>query len=196
MITKRLAQKLANASNKEVSLSLEEKVYAEKHQLLVDGLTVIEIEKNNQFKDAIIERFHKETEELISEDKADFLTKPLAHLKENMHEFIYLESSSFDTIGVDAIAIEYDEVFEVYTAMFGLALQKKFASAMKTFLDEHFNSEKMNYSMMFSGEDGLWEVNLPLNYFNHFEENSTIEETYHFLYTLIFSLGEAVEQLS
>lgn len=193
MITKKLAPKIANANKNQVELLKEEKEYAEKHQLIADDLTVVEIAKGDQFNDAIIERFNKETEEQISTDSAVFLTTSLAHFKENPIEFLYLESSSFDIIGVDAIAVEYDEVFEVYTAMFGLALQKKFGPAMKAFLDGHFNAEKMNYSVMFSGQDGLWEVNLPLNYLDQFDVNFSLEETYHFLYKLIFSLIETVE---
>jgi len=193
MINKKLAQKITDATNNTIELLAEEIRYAEKHELLRDDLQVIEIAKNDQFNDAIIERFEKDTEESVSKDTFEFLKTPLTHFKEKKNEFLYLESTSFDVISVDAFAVEYDEVFEVYTAMFGLALQKKYAPDMKNFLDENFHSDTMNYSMMFSAGDGLWEVNLPLNYMKQFDENFSIEETYHFLYTFIFALMESVE---
>lgn len=193
MINKKLAQKITDATNNTIELLPEEIRYAEKHELLRDDLQVIEIAKNDQFNDAIIERFEKDTEESVSKDTAEFLKTPLTHFKEKKNEFLYLESTSFDVISVDAFAVEYDEVFEVYTAMFGLSIQKKYAPNMKDFLDENFHSDTMNYSMMFSAGDGLWEVNLPLNYLKQFDENFSIEETYHFLYTFIFALMESVE---
>ncbi|TQR19692.1 branched-chain amino acid aminotransferase [Psychrobacillus vulpis] len=136
------------------------------------------------------ERYDKETEELISKDSIEFLKTPLAYFKEKKNEYVYLQSESFDAIKVDGLVLEYDEVFEVYTAMFGLSLQKKFGSNIKTFINDHFHSEKMNYSMMFSGDEGLWEINLPLNYIDQFKEEFTIEESYEFLHTFISSLVE------
>lgn len=193
MISKKLSKKIEEASGNELALTKEEKAYAEKRQLLTDGLQVVEKDKKTQFNDAEIERFNKETEETISKDSIDFLQTALSHFKENKNEFLYMESPSFDMINVDAIAVEYDEVFEVYTAMFGLSLLKKFGPAMKEYLDDHFQSETMNYSIMFSGPDGLWEVNLPLSYISEFNEAFTLEETFHFLYTFIFALVESTE---
>jgi len=193
LIKKKLSQKITEATDQQLTLTTEEKDYAIQHQLLSETANIVIIEKEQLFTNAIIERFDKETEELISKDSYSFLQTPLVHFKEKLNEFLYLESPSFDVIGVDAIAVEYDEVFEVYTAMFGLAVQKKFGPAMKDYLDEHFHAENMNYSVMFAGNDGLWEVNLPLNYIDQFNENFTIEEAYVFLYSFIFSLVSTIE---
>ncbi|MDF2067093.1 branched-chain amino acid aminotransferase [Bacillus sp. Cr_A10] len=193
MITEKLSKKINEANGVEINLLIEEKDYAERHQLLSAEQKVVITEKNEQFSEAIIERFVKETDETVSKGTKEFFQSPLSHVKENQTEYVYVESKSFDIINVDAIALEFDEVFEVYTAMFGLALQKKFGGSIRDYLNQHFDSEKMNYSLMFSGEDGLWEVNLPLNYMAGFNEDTTIEQTYQFLYSFIFSLVEAVE---
>ena len=95
---------------------------------------------------------------------------------------------------MDGLVFEYDEVFEVYSAMFGLSIQKKFGPAIKTYLNEHYNEEKMNYSIMFSGDEGLWEINLPLDYVKGFNVELTIEEAFQFLQTFIASLVEATEK--
>lgn len=193
LIKKKLSQKITEATDQQLTLTYEEKDYAIQHQLLPETANIVLVEKDQLFTNAIIERFDKETEELISKDSYSFLQTSLVHFKEKLNEFLYLESPNFDVIGVDAIAVEYDEVFEVYTAMFGLAVQKKFGPAMKDYLDEHFHAANMNYSIMFAGNDGLWEVNLPLNYIDQFNENFTIEEAYVFLYSFIFSLVSAIE---
>jgi len=105
-----------------------------------------------------------------------------------MQEYVYLEANMLDVVSVDAIAVEYDEVFEVYTAMFGLFIQKKYTAEIRAFLDEHYNSEKMQYSIMFAGHEGLWEINLPINYIKGFDDSFTMEEVYQLLYSLIFKL--------
>jgi hypothetical protein len=193
MISKKLLKKIEE-TNSEVELFIEEKEFAERNNLLKEDQTVVIKEKNNQFSDGIIERYNKETDELISKESSGFLDSPLSYFKENQNEYLYMESESFDILGVDAIALEFDEVFEVHTAMFGLAVQKKFGQTLRDYLNEHFNSEKMNYSLMFSGEDGLWEVNIPLNYLDQFKENFTLKETMHFLFTFLFSMVEATEK--
>ncbi|GGA26451.1 branched-chain amino acid aminotransferase [Psychrobacillus lasiicapitis] len=141
----------------------------------------------------VCERYDKETEELVSKDSMEFLATPLSHFKEKKNEYAYLQTENLNALKVDGLVLEYDEVFEVYTAMFGLAVQKKLASKIATYLDKHYNKEKMNYSMMFSGDEGLWEINLPLNYINQFSENFTIEEAYQFIQSFITSLVEALE---
>ncbi|MEI4768318.1 branched-chain amino acid aminotransferase [Psychrobacillus sp. FJAT-51614] len=193
MISEKLNKKIKEANGEVINLLMEEKEFAERKQLISADQKVIITEKNEQYTNAIIERLDKETDESVSKGTIEFLRAPLSHFKEKQNEYVYIESESFDVINIDAIALEFDEVFEVYTAMFGLALQKKFGASIRDYLDQHFDSQKMNYSLMFSGEDGLWEVNLPLNYIAGFKEDFTIEQTYQFLYSFIFSLVEWVE---
>ena len=185
MITKKLTKKIEETASNNLVLTMEEKVFAEENLLLPEGSNVIQ---QKLFSDAILERYNKETDELISKESSAFLQTSISYFKENMQEFIYWETPILDVISVDAIAVEYDEVFDVYTAMFGLLIQKKYTAEIRAFLDEHYNSEKMQYSMMFAGNEGLWEINLPLNYINGFDDSFTMEDAYQFLYSLIFQL--------
>ena len=190
MITNKLTKKIEETTNNELMLTTEEKDFAENNQLLPEGVNVIE---QNLFNDCIIERYNKETDELISKESTAFLQKPLSYYKDNIQEYTFLESPVLDVVSLDAIAVEYDEVFEVYTAMFGLFIQKKYTPEIRAFLDEHYNSEKMQYSMMFAANEGLWEINLPINYLKGFNDSSSIEETYQFLYTFIFKLVSTIK---
>ena len=147
---------------------------------------------HNNFEYTVIERCDKETEELIASEKLNFLTEPLLYLKKNQNEFLYVESPSFESIRVDAIVLELDDVFGTYTAMFGLKLQKKFGIAIKAYLDEQLKGEGAKHSVMFSDKDGLWEVNFALNYAEGFNEELSLEEAYQFTYRFIEKLIEAV----
>jgi hypothetical protein len=196
MLKKQLEKHIAKALNtdeREIRLFPEEKEYSLKHQLLSSDLVVVELDVRNRFSDAVIERCHKETEELIASETLNFLKQPLAYLKVNLKEFLFVESTSLVNIGVDSIALEFDEVFERYTAMLGLKLQKKFGAAIKTHFDDHLLGDEVNYSVLFSDEDGLWHVNFPINNANHFQIDMSLEDAFELIYHFLFTLVVDVE---
>lgn len=141
-----------------------------------------------------IERSNKETEELIAEETTNFLTKPISYLKENMSEFLYIESPDFSAIKFDALSLEVDDIFKTYMVLLGLKVQKKHASTIKSYLDEELNGEILNYSIMFSGEDGLWDVNIPINYIEGFNEEMTIEQVLTLTSQFIEKLVKIIDQ--
>ncbi|WP_277585358.1 branched-chain amino acid aminotransferase [Psychrobacillus antarcticus] len=190
MITNKLTKKIEQSTGNEVALTNEEKDFAEKNQLLPAGVNVV---LQSFFNEAIIERYNKETDELITKESIEFLQSPVSYLKDNIQEYTFLETPVLDIVSVDAIAVEYDEVFEVYTAMFGLFIQKKYTAEIRAFLDAHYDAEKMQYSMMFAANEGLWEINLPINYLKGFDDSFSIEEMYQFLYSLIFQLIASIK---
>lgn len=148
-----------------------------------------------ELKEIYIERSSKETEELLAEETVDFLKTPITYLKENMSEFLYIESPTFDQIKTDALSIEVDDIFKTYMALFGLKVQKKHATTIKSFLDTSLKGELLNYSVMFSGDDGLWDINVPVNYIEGFNEEMTIEQTvsitYHFIKKLVLAIQQS-----
>ncbi|CAM3247400.1 branched-chain amino acid aminotransferase [Filibacter tadaridae] len=190
MLKKQLENYIAkNVNDDNIGLMHFEEDYARKHQLLSDDVTVVE--KAIHFH--VIELCDKETEELIHTENTDFLNTPVSYLKKNQNQFIYVESNEFERIGIDAVALEFDDVFETYTALFGLKLQKKFGDAIKGFLEANLSGDGVKYSVMFSGEDGLWDVNFALNFVSGFSENNSFDDVYQMLYHFIFKLGVAVE---
>jgi hypothetical protein len=167
-----------------------EKDYAEKHQLLSSH--VIAVEKSFHFQ--IIERCNKESEAVIQAENHSFLAEPVSFLKSHQEDFIYVEANDFGLVGVDAIALEFDDVFETYTALFGLKLQKKCGAAIKAYLDTHLQGDGAKYNVMFSGEDGLWDMNFALDFVEGFHESQSFEEVYELIYRFVFNLVEAVEE--
>jgi hypothetical protein len=145
------------------------------------------------FSDAYIERCDKETENMIKNETAAFLSQPLAYLKKNKQEFIYLESKLFDEIGVEAVSLEVDDVFGTYDVMLGLKLQKKFDKLLKEYLNEHLNGDEAKFDLMFSQEDGLWNLNFALNYVEGFKEDMLLSEAFIMIYQFLHSVVEAVK---
>ncbi|KOS71714.1 hypothetical protein AEA09_01645 [Lysinibacillus contaminans] len=179
--------------NEQANLALidVEKAYAKKHALLSNE----EITETTTLHVDVIERCDKVTEELLAEETAVFLTTPVQYLKEHPNEFVYVTSERLDVIRVDSFALEFDEMFGVYSALFGLRLQKKQSEFLRTYLTTHLQHEKMTYSVAFSGEDGLWEVNLALDAMDGFSEVQSFDEVLVHLYRFVFGLLEELEAI-
>ncbi|PKC52343.1 protoporphyrinogen oxidase [Rhizophagus irregularis] len=120
-------------------------------------------------EDLYIERCNKETEEVISQEAAAFLTTPVKHLKQNLNEFLYIESPAFDPIKTDAITLELDDVFKTYMVLLGFKVQKKHS-------------------------DGLWDLNIPLDFIEGFKEELTISEVIEITYNFLLGLTQTIEQ--
>ena len=176
-----------------IELHPEEKGYAEKHQLIPADVEVVEKTADSRFADAYLERCEKATVALVLVETPILLEEKVDHLKKHNGEFLYVESTLFDILGVDAISLELDDVFGTYTAMFGLKLQKKYQAAIKDYLDRHLSGEEGKYSVAFSSNDGLWDMNFALNYADGFKKDMTLLEAYNLIYTFIFTMLEEIE---
>jgi hypothetical protein len=183
----------SNQNGENIAVFKEEKEYAEKHQL--SPVPLNEKAADLRFSDAYIERCDKESENMIRNEPADFLNQPLVYLNKHKNEFIYLESKWFDFVHVDAISLELDDVFGTYDVMLGLKLQKKFAQSLKEYLNTHLSGEGAKFDLLFSNEEGLWNLNFALNDLNGFDENMTIGEGYRLIYHFMFKMIETIEEL-
>ena len=191
MLKSQLEQYLdAHTNEQNIPLFEVEREYAEKHQLLPAEVTVME--KDFQFQ--LIERCDKETEDVIRAEEPSFLQDSISYLKEHPHEFVYVESNAFELIRIDAIAVEFDEVFDTNIALFGLRLHKKFGSAIQAYMDTHLHGDKTKFSVIFSGEDGLWDVNFALDAMEGFTVDLSFEKVYEMIYRFVFKLVEAMEE--
>ncbi|MEH7081832.1 branched-chain amino acid aminotransferase [Neobacillus drentensis] len=185
-------EKQSNQKTGVITLFKEEKEYAEKNQLAGD-LQFSEQDASIRFADAYIERCDKETENMLKNESSAFLNEPLDYLKKHKNEFIYVESNWFDLISVEAVSLEADDVFGTYDVMLGLKLQKKFEKTLKENLNSLLNGDEAKFDLMFSQDDGLWNLNFALNYVEEFREELTIGEAFQLIYRFLFQLVEAVE---
>ncbi|MCL6573726.1 MAG: branched-chain amino acid aminotransferase [Bacillus sp. (in: Bacteria)] len=184
---------LENQNGDMLPIFKEEKEYVEKNQLAV-SIPFEEQDSNNRFAGAYIERCDKETENMIKNELSTFLTQPISYLKKHKNEFIYLESIWFELVGVEAVSLEADDVFGTYDVMLGLKLQKKFGKMVKENLNINLHSDEAKFDLVFSLEDGLWNLNFALNYVEGFQEELTIGEAFQLIHRFLFRLVEAVEE--
>lgn len=194
-VLKERMQKLIEQAN--VELIKVEKEYIENIGLLSTNQKLTDLKVNedrNRFSDAYIERSLKETDELINTESGEFLNNSIHYLKENIAEFIYIESKWFEVIGIDAISLEVDDVFGTYEAMFGLKLKKNEESNIRAYVNENGLGEKPKYNLLFNQQDGLWDMNLTLDHIEGFNDNMSIDEVLRFIYEYLFKLSVQIEK--
>jgi len=189
----------ANIGESAVEIYKLEYDYIKRHQLLSEdkesSVSFVEQESLSRFQHNVyIERGNKETEEVIAEESSAFLEQPIKYFKDHIDEFMYMESPWFNMIGVDAISFEADSAFGNYDVMLGLKQPKKSEKWLKSFLKESLQDEEATFDLMFSANDGLWDLNFSLNDLNTFKEDWTILQAYDAIYELIFKLVEKVEE--
>lgn len=185
MLKDKIMQIIENENN--VGLFPIEKQYAEKNELVSANSSI----GNKNWVFPVIERCLKETEEVIKEEDASFVEKPITYFSAQIEEFVYLDSPVFDTIRVDGMAFEMDDVFHTFTVLFGLKIQKKWGTFLKDYLKDHVGLQTS--SAMFSDQDGLWDVNLPLDALDGFQSDMPLAEAVDLAYRFIFTMLEVLE---
>lgn len=187
MLKKQYEEQLQDQT--QIALFDFEQAYLENVGVSLEGKTVTA--KALQFD--VLEVCSKETEDTLRAAEADFLQQKITYLKENQAEFIYAESRAFDAIRVDAFALEFDDAFNLTTALFGLKLQKKHSEAIRNYLKANVKSALGSSSAAFSGQEGLWELNIAVDCLDGYSEELTFAQVYALLYKFIFNLIVAAE---
>jgi hypothetical protein len=195
MLKDKMKQYIQNNQNgAKMTIFKEEKEYLEKNLLVEDMSVFVEMDANSRFENAYIERCDKETENMIALESSTFLNQPLDYLKKHKNEFIYIESAWFEVIAVEAVSLEADDVFGTYDVMLGLKLQKKHENTIKEYLNNNLNSNEAKFDLIFSRDDGLWNLNFALNYAEGFKEGMSISEAFQLIYRFLFVMEVEVEE--
>src|SRR4051812_5956722 len=183
-IVQYITEQQSSPNGKSITIFKEEKDYLEKNQL-IENLQFLEEDASVRFADAYIERCDKESENMLKNESSSFLKEKLDYLKKHKNEFIYVESNWFELIGVEAVSLEVDDVFGTYDVMLGLKLQKKFEKTLKETLKSQLVGDEAKFGLIFSLEDGLWNLNFDLNYVEGFNEEITIGEAFQLIYRFL-----------
>lgn len=149
---------------------------------------------NTSFNEAYIERCSKETETMIAHESSSFLNQPITYLKDHKSEFLYVESALFEEIGVEGVSLELDDVFGTYDVMLGLKLQKKFEKMLKEQLDQLLQGDEAKFDLVFSHDDGLWDMNFALNYVEGYRENISIHDGLQIIHQFLSTIVHTIKQ--
>lgn len=177
-----------------IELYEEQLAFLERQNAIENKDNIIIKDPKERFQDALMERCEKETVELIVVEAPIFFNEKIEHFKVRSNEFLYVEANQLSLLGVDGLSLEVDDVFGTHTALFGLQLKKLYRQAIIDFLDANLKDEVGKYSIEFSGQDGLWNINFALNYVDGFKEDMTIGEAYELMYQTIFKLVSSIEE--
>ncbi|GGA90455.1 branched-chain amino acid aminotransferase [Ornithinibacillus halotolerans] len=199
MLQKRMKQyitRLVSEEPQKIELYQEEMDYLKSYALIPNELTLLEKDPKTRFKDAYLERCNKETEETLSIESFAFLEQPIDYLQKQKNEFLYLESNWFELIGVDAVSLEVSDVFGTYDVLVGLKMQQKFQSSLKETLSEELQGDDARFELIFNQKDGMWDLNIALDYVEEFNEEITLEEAFLVIYQFLFKVVDRVEERS
>jgi len=171
----------------------EEKNYLLSHQLIEEE----KIEETNtpaRFASLYLELANKETDESLNADMdASFLQTKINYLAEKLEEYLYIETDAFSIIGVESLSLEVDSVFRTYEGIFGLKAPKKTEGAIRSFFEKTLEGDDITYNLMFNAQDGLWDVNLPIQAIPGFSAEMSIGDAIKLIYLFLFQLGEELE---
>jgi len=149
---------------------------------------------SNRLGQPYMELANKESDEVIKQGMpASFLEEKISLLKLNLEEYLYVEADLFTIIQVDGLTLEVDSVFRKYDALFGFRAPKKQEQLIRAYFVEQLG-EEATYSLMFNGQDGLWDVNFPIENVDGFTEDLTVAETLELFYQFMFELGKKLEE--
>lgn len=132
----------------------------------------------------------KETEDTIRTADDHFLQQPISYLQSNIAEFFFVDSPDFDHIHVDSLALEVDDIFKTYMVLFGLQGKKKEGDVIRQFIEEKVQNQLLGLSISFSDNEGFWEINMPLDSIEGFEETMPIQDVLQLLHGILGDLDE------
>ncbi len=189
MITKWMKNYIAeHESQQGIPLNPQQKEFLEKKMLLSPEMSILEAPAFSP----VYSLSNKETDEPL-ETPENTGSLPVSFVKTQPASYLFAEEPSFEAIGIDGVVLEVDDVFETVTALFGLQVQKKHGEWLKKYIDAQLGTAPGTRSLMFSADDGLWDVNIALDYVDGFSESNTFDETLALMYKFVFTMLVALE---
>ncbi|TRZ38230.1 hypothetical protein CEQ21_22785 [Niallia circulans] len=194
MINKNMKKYLeSKAENEKIAALPVEKAYLLENELAAEDRILI-ASLPEKLGDFYMELANKESDETVKEGlSASFLEEKISLLKTNLDEYLYVETDLFDMIQVDGLTLEVDSVFRKYDGLFGFRAPKKQEQVIRSYFANTLGSETP-YSLMFNNQDGLWDVNLPIEYIEGFTEELSVAATLELFYSFMFALGSLLDE--
>ncbi|MFP3723034.1 branched-chain amino acid aminotransferase [Niallia circulans] len=172
-----------------VVLFEEEMNYVRKVGLADDHMVMEQTAE--RFSDLYMELANKETDEVVQENAQErILEDTVDYLERNIDIYLYVETKAFDIVSVDSMSLEVDSVFGTYEVLCGLKSPKKTEKEIRAFMENQLIGDDTSFHLMFNGNDGVWDVNFPLEKINGFHKEMQIGDALKLAYLFLFSLNE------
>ncbi|MGP7815773.1 hypothetical protein [Niallia sp. 01092] len=193
MLKKQFQRYIENQNNQKYPLFSEEKAYVFKQSLLGEAEIAL-ADSPARFQNLYLELVNKESDERIQDNiNLDFLSEKMNYFEQHLDHYLYLETDTFEIIGIDGLIFEVDSVFRTYEVIFGLKLPKKLGDAIRSYFNESIKKEGLTYNLLFNDQEGLWEVNFPIEALNTFSKDMEINEALQLVYLFLFQMEDEIE---
>lgn len=134
--------------------------------------------------------YTKETDEAVKLGDETFLAEPLTILKTQIENYLYVSKPHYADWKVEGYVLELDDIFRFYNLLVGLYIPKSKLAAVDEVLQSMWTNPDFKYALTYEANEGLAELNVPLNYVENFNERATIGETILFAENILKRISE------
>ncbi|MFC4354626.1 hypothetical protein ACFO0S_05965 [Chryseomicrobium palamuruense] len=134
--------------------------------------------------------YSKETDEPVKLEDESFLAEPLSILKTQIENYLYVSKPHYADWKVEGYVLELDDIFRFYNLLVGLYIPKSKLAAVDEVLQSMWTNPDFNYALTYEANEGIAELNIPINYVKNFNEHATIGETILFSENILKRISE------
>ena len=131
------------------------------------------------------EVYSKETDELLHSFTQQDLEQPMTYFNDHLDHYLYVSKAEYQDYRIEGFVLETDDIFRFYNALIGIYIPKSKMETVKTELASIWNNPDFQYAFTYDANEGVAELNLPLNYLQGFDANSSIETTIEFVESIL-----------
>lgn len=135
----------------------------------------------------------KENDELVKPLHETDLVQPISELKKSIDTYLYIAKPGYDKFKVEGFVLELDDIFRFYNALIGLYIPKSKMPVVQEVIMSHWANPDFKFAFSYEANEGLAELNLPLDYMKNFQLNGSIGETIAFVEELLEEVSTKIK---
>lgn len=134
--------------------------------------------------------YNKETDEVVAQGNEATLSEPLSMVKTQIENYLYVSKPHYADWKVEGFVLELDDIFRFYNLLVGIYIPKSKLPLVDEVLQSMWVNPDFKYALTYEANEGLAELNIPLNYVENFNEDATIGETIQFSEDILKRISE------
>lgn len=132
--------------------------------------------------------FTKENDEYIRSLSESDLAGPISFVKDQIENYIYVAKPTYDELKIEGFVVELDDIFRFYNLLVGIYVPKAKMKAIEEVLLSKWTNPEFKFAFTFDANEGVAELNLPLDYVEGFRDDFTVAETIDFVEELLTTI--------